>query len=156
MQNHIELPMMANSIPVVQHREAYTRDNGSVPERGVCDELPPSPKCRPVAWSLPDSTQTSHHHGIRGWRLSASGTVDTHSPSSQTHTLSSFVYPPPTHTQLVHVDKTVLSESQIASLATDICRGLQYLHSINVLHRLLLQHLPLYIKGFFYKYRATL
>ncbi|CAI8048431.1 Probable serine/threonine-protein kinase SIS8 [Geodia barretti] len=37
--------------------------------------------------------------------------------------------------QLVHVDKTVLSESQIASLATDICRGLQYLHSINVLHR---------------------
>ena len=38
--------------------------------------------------------------------------------------------------QLIHVDKRSLSVAETASLATDICRGLQYLHSINVLHRL--------------------
>ena len=41
--------------------------------------------------------------------------------------------PPPL--QLIHVDKARPSVTEIAQLATDICRGLQYLHSINVLHR---------------------
>jgi serine/threonine protein kinase len=37
--------------------------------------------------------------------------------------------------QLIHVDKRPLSVTETAQLATDICRGLQYLHSINILHR---------------------
>ncbi len=37
--------------------------------------------------------------------------------------------------QLLHVDKTSLSLDQVCSLGSDICRGLQYLHSINILHR---------------------
>ncbi len=37
--------------------------------------------------------------------------------------------------QFIHVDKTSLTVNQMCSLGSDVCRGLQYLHSINILHR---------------------
>ena len=41
-----------------------------------------------------------------------------------------------THTlQLIHVDKVPLPLEGVCSLGSDVCRGLQYLHSINILHR---------------------
>lgn len=36
---------------------------------------------------------------------------------------------------LLHIDKTIVSVDIIAQLLADITRGLQYLHSINILHR---------------------
>lgn len=44
--------------------------------------------------------------------------------------------------QVVHIDKVRLSNEQVAQLGVDVCRGLQYLHSINVMHRYGGEYLP--------------
>ena len=124
----------------VQYWPAYSRDDGGLPARGVCDELPSSPECRAVARSLPDSAQTGYHHGVYCWGLTTPGQTLSLSPSHSLYlslSLSLSHHPslPPPPLQLIHVDKARPSVTEIAQLATDICRGLQYLHSINVLHR---------------------
>ena len=43
--------------------------------------------------------------------------------------------PPPPRTQLIHIDKVPLSAVDIATIGLGVSRGLQYLHSINILHR---------------------
>ena len=37
--------------------------------------------------------------------------------------------------QVVHIDKVSLSSVDTATIGLGVCRGLQYLHSINILHR---------------------
>ena len=37
--------------------------------------------------------------------------------------------------QLVHIEKVPLSSEDTATIGLGVCRGLQYLHSINILHR---------------------
>ena len=37
--------------------------------------------------------------------------------------------------QVLHIDKVQLTPAHIGQVGVDVCRGLQYLHSINILHR---------------------
>ena len=42
---------------------------------------------------------------------------------------------PSFHVQVIHIDKVSLSTVDIATIGLGVSRGLQYLHSINILHR---------------------
>lgn len=37
--------------------------------------------------------------------------------------------------QVLHIERVSMTVEGVCSIGSDVCRGLQYLHSINILHR---------------------